>query len=399
MAALREGIARLLQMARAALAAVPDIIKLLFGPQRQWLWVLLPLSFLFFRSLRWAWGSWFSGAGPFSLHGLSSPLAYQSLVPLGALALGLSRRNDIVPMYRELAFLYPATSPKRRGQLWPTLLSCGLLLIGCVSMIDSLTMFSTVLLIVSLVYYLYGPFIWKSLFSALLFLFLMVPPFGIFLKLLIFQLQIGGAVVATQVVSQIYTDTRAQTATILLPQYPLEVSPDLSGVSIFLSTLAFTFWLLLYRRMRFGLAVISLIAAAVISLGITALRIIGIAFIGALNNPLGDILRGINSLPFIGLSLYVSYRFVRWLHTRPRRISEYEADLAMQAQQLGEYNSGPQPFDGVHPDQVVIRPAQLRTPFPVPAEDSPVEEKTEEIVTPSEQEAASETKTDEGKEG
>lgn len=335
-------------------AAAPDALRYLWANERHWLWVLLPFALLVYRSLRWTWGIWFPYPGSGFWTRISGPLAFQVLVPLAAAALAWSRRAEVEAVYRELAFLFPNNSPKRRGHLWPVLVGCILVLTAAAAILEDLAVFALVFLLASIIYYVYGRYVFRALLAPIAFLFLLVPPPANDLALLTLQLQVGGAVAGGQAIAQIHPDTRTQGIAVLLPGFPMEVTQGMGGAPLLLATLTLTLWVILYRRMRFGLAITALLAALTLVLALSVARIVATGLLGALNPPLGDWLRRLHVLPFILLSCYLSYRFTVWLHTRPRRLSDYEADLAIQSR-VGEGEAGTigvRPFEAVHPDQI-----------------------------------------------
>ena len=260
--------------------------------------------------------------------GPDSTLAFQPFVPLAVAYLIWDRRAEVRQQYQELAFLFPADSPKRRGKLWPVLVGSLLMIVGCMTMLTPLTILSLIIILVGCIYYLYGPFVLGKIAVPLLFLLVMVPPPGVLLLVLTQQLQVGSAIVASEMLKPIFHTVTSQGVFITLPNYQLEVTPTCSGTSIVFPVLAMTLWLALYRRMRIGTAGVLLLLAATIAVLMNILRIFMMGLIGGYNADLATRLHDSNSLVFTVLSFYLTFLVANQLMKPRRRVSEFEADLA-----------------------------------------------------------------------
>ena len=312
---------------RAGIAQAPQTARHLWATERHWLWLIVPLAFVIFRPYRFSWNSWF---------GADATLIFQPFVPLAVAYLIWDRRQQIVQQYQELAFLFPADSPKRRGKLWPVLVGCFLMVIGCMTMLTPLTILSLLIILVGCVYYLYGPFVLGKMAVPLLFLLVMVPPPGVMLLILTQKLQVGSAIVAAEMLKPIFHTVTAQGVFITLPNYQLEVTPTCSGTSIVLPVLAMTLWLALYRQMRIGVVGVLLLLAATIAVLMNIIRIFMMGLIGGYNPDLATRLHDSNSIVFTALSFYLTYLVANQLMKPRRRVSEFEADLAQSVGQ-GKY--------------------------------------------------------------
>jgi exosortase len=261
------------------------------------------------RPLRWCWGTWFA---------FDSSLIFQPFVPLLSLALLLQQRPEFEPIYRELALIYPPDSPKRRGKLWVVLLGCALMLIASVAMLPSLAMFSFVTIIIGGIYYLYGLPVTLALWQPLALLFLIVPPPGALVPQFTGLLQIGSAAVVAQILHLFHMDVHLQRQWVRLPEYSLQVTPALSGMSVVLPVLVLTLWQSLRLKVRLLNIPILLSIGLLLTLLVNALRLVALGLIGANLPRVADILTGFNSWILVAVVFYLVYKIS--LLFRPRTL-------------------------------------------------------------------------------
>ena len=213
----------------------------LWRTQGHWLYVLIPLSLILIRPLRWCWGSWLS---------FDSPLVFQPFLPFLAAWLIWERRGELQEISDEISLVFGADSPKRRGKLWPVLLSCVILVIAALAMVPSLAMLAFVGIVVGIVYYLYGPTILKALWQPLLLLVLMVPPPGIILGTFSAVLQTVTARIVGALLHLFVGDVRTVGNFIFMPTTPFPIGPSLGGPSVALPTMALTLWWAFRKNVR-----------------------------------------------------------------------------------------------------------------------------------------------------
>jgi hypothetical protein len=260
---------------------------------------VLPLLVILARPLRWCWGMWFA---------FDSALVFQPFVPLLALALVLQRRPEFEPIYRELAFIYPPDSPRRRGKLWVVLLGCALMLIASVAMLPSLAMFAFVVIVIGCVYYLLGLPVTLALWQPLILLFLMVPPPGALVPQFTGLLQVGSAAVITPVLKLFHPETHRQLQWVRMNGYSMEITPALSGVSVILPVLALTLWQAMRLKVRLPNVPVLLSIALLVTLLLNAGRLILIGLIGASSPQIAVVLTRFNSWVLVAVAFYLIYR-------------------------------------------------------------------------------------------
>ncbi|MDX1932986.1 MAG: archaeosortase/exosortase family protein, partial [Capsulimonadales bacterium] len=165
--ALRKALLPILHTCSRLPQTAPEFFRRVWNEQRHWLVPLVPFLFLLYRPIRLAWGTWF-GAG--------SPLTIQAFVPLLAVYLAWEQRHTYAAAYRDFHLMLPAGSKHRRGTIWPLLFSCLLMLVAAVAIVPSLIVLAFVLMVISVIYYVFGWFVLRMLWAPLTFLLLMTPP-------------------------------------------------------------------------------------------------------------------------------------------------------------------------------------------------------------------------------
>lgn len=287
----------------------PKELRQFFQTERHWLFVLVPLAVLSWRAGRLSWPLWF---------GVDSVLGFQALVPFFAAFLVWARRHELAAQYAELASLFPADSPKRRGNPLLVLAGCLLFLLSCFSLYPPIAVFSLLLAVIGVVYYIYGPFLLRTLWQPLVFLFLAVPPAGLIVQQQVIRIKTI-AVIAVSALRFAYPDVQGQGATLVIHGFPLTISAVSSGALAAFSIGAFALFVAFLRRLPLlnGLAyvVVASFVALVINLG----GLILTALVGAGNNAAGAVL--LSFLPFLLLvvSLVVAWRMAHFFRLRRRR--------------------------------------------------------------------------------
>jgi exosortase len=285
----------------------------LWKTQRPWLVLFFLAMVLLYRPFTWFWEIW---ATP------DSPLSYQPLVPIGVAWLAWAEWGSVKALYQELAYLFPTTSPKRRGKLWPVLAGCFLMLVAYLMTVPPLAMLSFLLMIVGVIYYIYGPFVLSALRKPLAFLLLMAPVPNVLVSMATQSLQLGCASVAGQILHIFHPEVKVVGTFIQLPGYALEVIGPCSGVSIVFPVVAMTIWLAMLRRMRILPSLILLCIGIALSLIMNVLRIVMMGMIGVYNPTLAQTLHDMNSIAFTAMAFYLTFLFAnllarRWTVTLP----------------------------------------------------------------------------------
>ncbi len=343
-----------LDWARENLLGLPGY---LWKAQRPWLALALLLLVLLYRPFTWFWEIWSTP---------DSPLSYQPLVPIGVAWLAWLERGKVQALHSELAYLFPEDSPKRRGKLWPTVLGCFLMTVAYLMTIPPLAMIALLLMIVGVIYYVYGPHILASLGKPLSFLLVMAPVPNVVVSMATQRLQLGCAAVAGQVLHFFHPAVKVVGTFIQLPGYALEVVGPCSGVSILFPVLAMTLWLAMVRRVRILPALLMLSVGAALSLAMNVLRIVMMGMIGVYNPTLARTLHDMNSIAFTALAFYLTFLFANLLGRRwniPLPIFKRSTTIAS----LGDGGYYSDLYSGAHPTVADVA-AQNSRAKPAPTE-------------------------------
>jgi exosortase len=275
-----------------------SLIPHLWKTQRHWIILSLLMTVLLYRPVTWFWEIWVTP---------DSPLSYQPLVPIGAAWLAWVERGSVKALYEELAYLFPASSPKRRGKLWPVLTGCFLMLVAYLMTVPPLAMIAFLLMVVGVIYYIYGPYILSALRKPLSFLLMMAPVPNVIVSMATQKLQLGCATVAGQILELFHPNVKVMGTFIELPGYALEVVGPCSGVSILFPVLAMTVWLAMVRRMHILPSLLLLCVGAALSLIMNVMRIVMMGMIGVFNPTLAQTLHDMNSIAFTALAFYLTF--------------------------------------------------------------------------------------------
>jgi hypothetical protein len=209
---------------------------------------------------------------------LGSPVLFQAFVPVLALWIAWRRRMEVVRQYYELAFVFAEDSPKRRGKIWLIPLAALTMLAGCLLEIRAFTVIGFILTIIGGIYYLFGPFIVRSLWHPLTFLVTMIPlPTTTLLKVAnIFQ---KGVSFLTNFVFQQF-DKSAELRempgrnVIHLSSHDIVMTTGLSGVTIAIPVVILTIWYALVRRFNVLLSLALVAIGFTLAILVTILRLI-----------------------------------------------------------------------------------------------------------------------------
>ena len=259
----------------------------LLRAQGHWLLVIVPILVLGWGPFAWCQGTWQTP---------HSPITYQPFVPLLTLALVWARRGELALVYRELTLLFPSDSPKRRGRLWLAALGCALILFTYAAKVAGLSIVALIVIVIGVVYYVYGREILRYASSPLLFLFTMVPPPITAIAAVRDTMTLAVAARAADLLHSLgVPSAAARDQYVLVPGYRLEVGWALSGLGVLGPTLALTLWLLILKRARPWIGLVLLALATGIVLLLNLLRVALVARLGMTNSGLADSLNEASS--------------------------------------------------------------------------------------------------------
>jgi hypothetical protein len=279
--------------------AFSEVLGLLMR-QPQWLVIFALLLSLLVQPTLWLKSTWFD---------LHSPFFAQPLVLLGAFLIGYSRRTVIEKTAQELATLFPASSPKRRGNIVGIILGGVVALLGHLLKTDFIAILGFVVVLTGVVFYFYGPFILRNLFPALFFLCFLIP----LPKTLTNIYQIGFQNGTYSMLSPFF---KTNSFTIEVPNFIMPIDALASGLHIFIPCTIFCIGWALYKGYRFYNIAIMLVLAVLLSLLINVLRIMVICWLGSANPDFGDFLS--HSTPIL-LVIPIAWIITRVAHVLHRR--------------------------------------------------------------------------------
>jgi Transmembrane exosortase (Exosortase_EpsH). len=301
------------QAVHSALAALPEFARKFWSEERHWLLVLTPLFLLLYGPFQWFLRIW---AVP------HSPLAFQPLVPLGALALAWADRKAIQETYRAMADIYLPTNKRRRGTMLLAALGCVLMVMAYLMMLAPLAMIGFIVTVAGILLHLYGGTVFLTMLRPLLFLFTIVPLPSAGVDLLQKSFQAGSAAAATQVIKLIHPSTRVIGNRIILDNYSTTASGASSGLNTLLPTLVLALWLGLFRKMKVGVLAVLLTAAGAISLLLNSLRLALVGLIGVYNTAWAERLHDLSPWVITGLAFYLTYLLAERIGPRKSRLDE-----------------------------------------------------------------------------
>jgi hypothetical protein len=289
----------------------PRFFQYVWQNEKHWLLFLVPFALILGYTYTLAQKSWTD---------FDSPLVLQPWVPLFAAWLVWHRRRMLTAQYRELAFMFPDDSPKRNGKVWGIVAGCVLMLLASFAMLAPMATFGLIVAIAGTVYYIYGPFIFRSVWQPLAFLFLMLPLPGGFLQKITSLLQLIAAFVSTQIFSFVYPGTKQLGGAVLLGgNTPMFITPSLAGAAVVVPLLMLTLWLCILRRIRVAPSLVILMGAFVIGVVLNTVRLIAFGFISVNAPRLAEMLMKTNSWLLVGIGFYGTFLLAKRL-TRPRRL-------------------------------------------------------------------------------
>ncbi|WP_309709493.1 exosortase/archaeosortase family protein [Armatimonas sp.] len=265
---------------------VPSTVKF---PQllRRWVWVMLPFSIILGFLLRNGTSLWF---------GEGSQLFFQACVPVGAVLIAWSYREDWNQTHQELTTLFPNPRDARRsGNMVLVIVGGALLLMSQIGAMPPLMIFSVWIIQVGAIWYLFGPFLLRIMLTPLAFLLLAIPPPIGFFSGIVQKFQLISASMMGGTLGLIGIKTRIQGAVVVIQDvgHTIFIYPTTSGVGVFCFVLVSTICYLSWGRSNFLRGLIVLMVAAFITC-------------------LGNVLR----LTFLGISARVMPDFAKILENQ-----------------------------------------------------------------------------------
>jgi exosortase/archaeosortase family protein len=267
----------------------------------RWLILIALLLLLLIQPTLWLLGTWFDWHSPFFA---------QPLVLLGALLIGHSRRVEVAKTAQELATLFPEESSKRRGNILVLLLGGAIALVGHLLRMDFLAILGFVVVFMGIIFYFYGPFILKTLFPALLFLFFLIP-----LPKTLTGMCLAGFQNGTYSCLNPFFKTNSMT--IEANNFVMAINEPLaSGLHLFIPMVIFCIGWALYKRYSLYNTLIMLAVSILLSLLVNVLRLMVTCWLGSFNPDMGSFLS--QSTPIL-LTLPIGWVVVslsRFVHQR-----------------------------------------------------------------------------------
>lgn len=291
---------------------VTPLIRHLLQPK--WLMVIAPLTLLYlYVIVRMGGREWFY---------FGSPLLFQPFVPLLTIWLIWRRRGQVMRQYYELAFVFPEDSPKRRGKIWPLLISVLIMGFAAIVQMTQLTVIGLVLSIFGAVYYLYGFFQLRSLWQMMAFLVLMIPPpIGTLARVTVL-LQLGQTALAAMVAKIVDSGAEVREKILLhLTASNLMITPALCGVTVVVPVVVLTIWLAVLRRIPVLTTLALIVIGFLMAVVGNTLRVLTLGFLGQ-ENPNPWVLE-ITNWVVVGLCFFLTSKVATRLTAR-RVVAEEE---------------------------------------------------------------------------
>jgi exosortase/archaeosortase family protein len=248
----------------------------------------------------------------------TSPLGYQILIPLGALAIGYRRRTEIAHTYAELGQYFPdPTHPKRRGNELLIFLGTLFLVASLMAQFPPIGVVGMIVVLAGIIHLIYGPFVLGTLRVPLAYLLLAVP---LPQSLLAWLTGVGQRIAigfTAQILQILHVETALRAPNLILPSgYLFEVTSAFSGLPILLPAGALLILTAVLRRYRLRITLIGLILTGAIGIILNMFRVLTIALVGNSNGWLGDRLHASPVWPFALLTFYLVDRVARQLARR-----------------------------------------------------------------------------------
>jgi exosortase/archaeosortase family protein len=273
----------------------------------RWGILLVLLLLLLVQPTIWLTGTWFDWHSPFFA---------QPLVLLGALLIGYSRRDEVEKTARELAELFPPESPKRRGNVAVVVFGGMIALMGHVLRMDFVAILGFVVVFTGIIFYFYGPFVLKSLGSALFFLCFLIP----LPKTVTGLLQVGFQNGTYSCLSPFF---KTNSFNIETGNFVMAIDALASGLHLFIPLAIFCLGWALYKRYSLYNTLIMLALSTLLSLFVNVFRVMLTCWLGSANPDIGGFLS--RSTPLL-LTLPIAW-VVLWVARLVHQRQELRASM------------------------------------------------------------------------
>lgn len=280
---------------------IPTLARYVWDEEQQWLWALLPLLLALLPTIRGVRGFWFAD---------DAPLWFQPFVPFLSAILVRERRDQWQALYQYQVTQFAPDSKKRRGYLFPLIISCLILVLGSLTSTISLSIAGFVAVIVSTIYYLYGFDLVRTLWIPLAYLLVMIPPPLSLLAQFSGLLQRTMILALAFIVRPLEGNVSRVGETLTTGSITFNVSMADGGRTIVLGVLAFSLWIAIRRRISVFAALIVFVVAIVVSFVLNLMRVYLFAKMGL--NP-SDVVIGLVNILITALVLFPVSRVARSL--------------------------------------------------------------------------------------
>lgn len=246
------------------------------------------------------------------------------VLPVVAL-LAWTRKPDWQRTAKELEELFPdPRNPRRSGNMILIALGSLGLILSQVASLPLVSILSLCLVIIGTIFYLFGPFLLRSVISPLLLLLLMVPPPHTLFLALLARFQLAGATMLGGGLDLMGIRTRILGAQVTIQQsgWQLQITPSLSGIDVFLFVMFGTISYLMWKRIALLKSLLTLLIAAFSTVIINLFRLLLIGLVARQNPSVANTLASIPALPAILCALAVIFLVTRKLLSNPTTLEE-----------------------------------------------------------------------------
>ncbi|WP_395141418.1 archaeosortase/exosortase family protein [Armatimonas sp.] len=246
------------------------------------------------------------------------------VLPVVAL-LAWTRKPDWQRTAKELEELFPdPRNPRRSGNMILIALGSLGLILSQVASLPLVSILSLCLVIIGTIFYLFGPFLLRSVISPLLLLLLMVPPPHTLFLVLLARFQLAGATMLGGGLDLMGIRTRILGAQVTIQQsgWQLQITPSLSGIDVFLFVMFGTISYLMWKRIALLKSLLTLLIAAFSTVIINLFRLLLIGLVARQNPSVANTLASIPALPAILCALAVIFLVTRKLLSNPTTLEE-----------------------------------------------------------------------------
>lgn len=241
------------------------------------------------------------------------------VLPVVAL-LAWTRKPDWQRTAKELEELFPdPRDPRRSGNMILIVLGCLGLILSQIALLPLVSILGFSLVIIGTVFYLFGPFLLRSVISPLLLLLLMIPPPQALFIALLARFQLAGATMLGGGLDLMGVQTRIMGAQVTIKQsgWQLQIIPSLSGIDVFLFVIFGTVSYLIWKRISLLKSLLTLLIAAFLTVITNVFRLLLIGLVARQYPTVANTLASIPALPAILCALAAIFLATRKLLSNP----------------------------------------------------------------------------------